>query len=77
VILADYLLHSLFGPKDEGRLILRNVGELLPDYTALHPRRQYSLKVLYQFEYQTFHTVFPIFGLFVGIDVNFPRVEAG
>jgi hypothetical protein len=34
------LVAFLFDPEDEGRMYLRNVGELLPDYTASHPRRR-------------------------------------
>jgi hypothetical protein len=29
----------LFDPEDGGITYLRNVGELLPNYAALHPRR--------------------------------------
>jgi hypothetical protein len=31
------LLGSLFGPEDEGSMFFQTVGELLPDYIALHP----------------------------------------
>jgi hypothetical protein len=33
---------QLFNPEDGGSTFLRDVDELQPDYTALHPRRQCS-----------------------------------
>jgi hypothetical protein len=43
VLLATYLPGLLFNPEDGGCMFLQNIGELLPDYMALHPRQQYSL----------------------------------
>jgi hypothetical protein len=43
VLLATYLPGFLFSPEDGGSMFLQNIGKLLPDYMALHPRRQYSL----------------------------------
>jgi hypothetical protein len=37
-------LGSFFDPEDGGDMILRNVGCLSTDYTALYPRRQYYSK---------------------------------
>jgi hypothetical protein len=37
-----FLLGLLFDPEGGANTFLRNVGELLLDYTALHPTRQYS-----------------------------------
>jgi hypothetical protein len=37
---AGFLLDLFSDPEDEGDMILRNVGRLSTDYTALHPRRQ-------------------------------------
>jgi hypothetical protein len=39
---ACFLLCLLSEPEDGGGTFVRNVSELLPDYTGLHPRRQYS-----------------------------------
>jgi hypothetical protein len=39
----------IFGPKDGGSTFLRKVSKPLPDYTASHHRRQYSLS--YSFVY--------------------------
>jgi hypothetical protein len=39
---AGFILGSLFDPEDGGSTSLRNVGELIPNYTALHPRWWYS-----------------------------------
>jgi hypothetical protein len=36
---SGLLLGLLFNPEDEGSMFLRNFGELLPDYIAIHPRR--------------------------------------
>jgi hypothetical protein len=36
---AGFLLGLFFGPEDEGDMFLRNVGQILTDYTALYPRR--------------------------------------
>jgi hypothetical protein len=33
---------SIIYPEDGGSMFLRNVSEYLRDYTASHPRRQYS-----------------------------------
>jgi hypothetical protein len=35
---ASRTYRLLFEPEDRGRTFLRNVGELLPDPTAMHPR---------------------------------------
>jgi hypothetical protein len=42
LFLTGSLLGLLVGPEDEGFSFLQNVGELLPSYTALQPRRLYS-----------------------------------
>jgi hypothetical protein len=34
------IIRAIFGPDDEGNKHLWNVGNLLPEYTALQPRRQ-------------------------------------
>jgi hypothetical protein len=39
-ILTACFLGILSGPEDGGNTFLRNVGKLLPDYMASHPRRQ-------------------------------------
>jgi hypothetical protein len=39
MLLAGFLLAILFDPEDGSSKFLLNVGGLLPDYTALHPRR--------------------------------------
>jgi hypothetical protein len=39
---AGYLLSLYLNPEDGGRIFLRNFSELLPEYTALHPRSQHS-----------------------------------
>jgi hypothetical protein len=39
LILAGFLLGLLFDTEDGGSTFLRNMGGLLPDYTALPPRR--------------------------------------
>jgi hypothetical protein len=36
------LLGLLFHPEAGGSIFLRNLSEFLPDYTALHPEKQYS-----------------------------------
>jgi hypothetical protein len=36
---ASFLLDLLFDTEDGGGMLLRNVSWLLPDYTALYPRR--------------------------------------
>jgi hypothetical protein len=36
------LVRLSFRPDDGSRMFLRNAGELLPDYTASHPRTQYA-----------------------------------
>jgi hypothetical protein len=36
------LVAACFDPEDVGGMFLRNIGILLPHYTASHPRRQYS-----------------------------------
>jgi hypothetical protein len=36
------LLGLLFGPEDGGSILHRNVGELLRDYTASHPRMWFN-----------------------------------
>jgi hypothetical protein len=41
--LACCLLGILFHSKNGGSMVLQNVGELLLDYMASHPRQQYSL----------------------------------
>jgi hypothetical protein len=33
----------LFDPENGGNILIRKVDKLQPDYTALHPRRLYSL----------------------------------
>jgi hypothetical protein len=40
---AGFLLDLFFDLEDGGDMFLRNVGLLSRDYTALYPRRQYSL----------------------------------
>jgi hypothetical protein len=35
-----YLSSILFEPEDGGRMLLRNISKLLPNYTALQPRTQ-------------------------------------
>jgi hypothetical protein len=35
-----------FGPDDRGSILLRNIGELVPDCTASHPRRQYPSHIV-------------------------------
>jgi hypothetical protein len=42
VLFATYLFGLLFNHKDRDSMFLWNTGELLPDYMALHRRRQYS-----------------------------------
>jgi hypothetical protein len=42
LLLAGCLIGFFVEPEDEGSIFLRNMGDL-PDYTALHPRNQYSL----------------------------------
>jgi hypothetical protein len=39
---AGYLLDLIFVLEEEGSKIFQSIGELLPDYTLTHPRRQYS-----------------------------------
>jgi hypothetical protein len=39
---AGFLLSLFFHPEDGGDIVLRRVGSLSTDYTALHPRRQNS-----------------------------------
>jgi hypothetical protein len=46
VLAASRLTHR---PDDGGSKQLRNVGKLLPDYTAQQPRRQPSSFVIYLF----------------------------
>jgi hypothetical protein len=36
------LLDLLYNPKDGGNIFLRNVTKLLPDHTAIHPKRQHT-----------------------------------
>jgi hypothetical protein len=40
--ITGFLHGLLLDPKDGNSAFVRNVSELLPDYTALHLRRQYS-----------------------------------
>jgi hypothetical protein len=40
VLFAIYLFGLLFNCKDRGSMFLWNTDELLPDYVALHFRRQ-------------------------------------
>jgi hypothetical protein len=40
--LLSFPLDLLLNPNDGSSAFLRNVGGILPDYTALYPRRQYS-----------------------------------
>jgi hypothetical protein len=42
LLLARCLLGLLFDLEDGGRMFLQNVGQLLADHMALHPRSQYS-----------------------------------
>jgi hypothetical protein len=42
LLLAGFLLNTLFDPEDAGDTFLQNVRGLLPDYTALKSRRLYS-----------------------------------
>jgi hypothetical protein len=41
---TSFLLLSacFFAPEDEVSTFLQNVGELVPDYTTLHPKRRYA-----------------------------------
>jgi hypothetical protein len=39
LILAECLFASLLDPEDRGDTFFRNVGGLLPDYTASYPRK--------------------------------------
>jgi hypothetical protein len=39
LFLADFLLDLLFYTEDGGNIFAENVSKLVPDYTALHPRR--------------------------------------
>jgi hypothetical protein len=39
----------LFDPEVGGSMFLQNIGELLPDYTVSHPRRQYASFVMFLF----------------------------
>jgi hypothetical protein len=55
---ADFLLGLLFNPEDNESTSLQNSGELLPDYTVLHPRRQYS-SIFYYLYRKTFKILFP------------------
>jgi hypothetical protein len=41
-IYSTSMLELLYRPDDGGSKDFRNVGKLLPDYTALQPRRQPS-----------------------------------
>jgi hypothetical protein len=47
LLLPVYLLLLHFNPEDEESMFPWNVGELLPDCTALHPRRQRSWRVYF------------------------------
>jgi hypothetical protein len=42
MILGDSVLHLLLETEDGSITLIRNVGAFLPEYTASHPRRQYS-----------------------------------
>jgi hypothetical protein len=44
---ASCMLSSVFYPDDKGRTSLRIVAELVPDYTASHPKIYHSLPWLY------------------------------
>jgi hypothetical protein len=44
VLLVTYLPVLLFNPEDGSSMFLQTFVELLLDYMALHPRRQYSLR---------------------------------
>jgi hypothetical protein len=46
LFLVDALLASLFDPEDGRNKLLRNVGGLCPDYTALHIKRKFSYSPL-------------------------------
>jgi hypothetical protein len=37
-LLAGYLFGSLFDPENEGSTLLRNIYEILPDYTTSYQR---------------------------------------
>jgi hypothetical protein len=66
-IQASYLLSRIWGshggwydmshrPDDGGSKVLWNVGKLLPDYTALQPRRQPSSYLLFHVSIMAFYT---------------------
>jgi hypothetical protein len=42
LIYSSFLLGLSLNPEDGGSMSLRNVSELLPGYTLLHPRKQFS-----------------------------------
>jgi hypothetical protein len=42
LLLAGYWLGLHFGSDNGGSMFLSNIGKLLLDYMALHPKRQYS-----------------------------------
>jgi hypothetical protein len=44
---AGFLLGLFFNPEDGGNMFLRNFGWFSTDYTALYPRRWYSLYYLH------------------------------
>jgi hypothetical protein len=44
ILFAIYLHVLLFDPEDVGSTFLCNVGEVLPECTVLHLRRQYCYK---------------------------------
>jgi hypothetical protein len=39
MLIAGFFLGLLFNPEDGSSMFLQNIGELLPDYAALHSRR--------------------------------------
>jgi hypothetical protein len=39
LLLAGFLLGFFFDPEEEGDVLLRNIGYISTDHTALYPRR--------------------------------------
>jgi hypothetical protein len=63
LLFADYLLGLLFNTEDGDSVFLRNVCELLPDYTASHPRSVRSTDI-------RDGSVLPIYNLCVIVNIR-------